>query len=263
MPAGFYLAVTIFLGLCLGSFATALSWRLPRGVSVGAQRSKCPSCGRALGAADLVPVFSWLLLRGRCRTCKAPIGWRYPAIELGTLALCLAFFCRFGFSPPILALYALAPVALAIAVIDLDYKIIPNGLNIALLLLGAAALLVNAVAAADPVRFSETALTKAFGGLLLYGLASLALRQGVMAVLKREPLGLGDVKFFAASGFWLGPGLEDFAHYLILSGVTGTCLALVWKKLHGEAEFPFGPALLAALLGMLLWAPPPYIIQPV
>lgn len=261
MPPAFYLCVTIFLGLCLGSFATALSWRLPRGISVSLERSKCPKCGRILGIADLVPVFSWLFMRGRCRACRAPIGWRYPVIEIATLALCLAFYLRFGFSVSTLLLFCLAPVIIAAADIDFAHMILPDGLNLSVLLLGVAVLTANAFLAGDPPEFILAHGETALGGVALYGLGSLALRQGGMAILGKEPLGWGDVKFFAASGFWLGTNPEVLAHFLILSGAAGVAIALLWRRFRKEAAFPFGPALLLAFVIMLIAEPPSFIFQ--
>lgn len=80
-------------GLCVGSYLAALSYRLPRGVT--GKRSACPSCGHTLAARDLVPVFSWLALRGRCRYCAAPIGARYTLIELGTALTFVALYFVF------------------------------------------------------------------------------------------------------------------------------------------------------------------------
>jgi leader peptidase (prepilin peptidase) / N-methyltransferase len=261
MAEGLELAVTLFLGLCLGSFATALSWRLPRGVSISVERSRCPSCKRALGIPDLVPVFSWLFLRGRCRGCKAGIGWRYPVIELATLLLCLGFYARFGFSGPTLVLFGLAPVLVAMADIDLEFKILPDALNFAVGLLGLAALIANGFVATDALDFIERHFPPALGGAGLYALTSVALRQGVKAALKKDPLGWGDVKFFAAAGFWLGPDLLRLAHFMCAAGLAGTVMALAWRHWRREAEFPFGPALLAAFVLVLLLEPPLFIFQ--
>lgn len=81
------LVLAVVLGAVFGSFATAAAWRLPRGEPLVVARSRCPRCGTTLQARDLVPVVSWLLLRGRCRACGAGIGWRYPVAELATAAL--------------------------------------------------------------------------------------------------------------------------------------------------------------------------------
>lgn len=89
----FKLAAVIVIGLCVGSYLAALSYRLPRGVR--GKRSACPSCGHQLAARDLVPVLSWLALRGRCRYCVAPIGVRYTLIELGTALIFAALYFVF------------------------------------------------------------------------------------------------------------------------------------------------------------------------
>ncbi|MBU6476255.1 MAG: A24 family peptidase, partial [Alphaproteobacteria bacterium] len=145
-------AFVTFLGLVLGSFATALSYRLPQNISIVTKaRSQCPSCRHALGAADLVPLFSWIFLKGKCRHCGARIGLRYPLIELATLFLCLLFFAIYGLRPETAAVFALAPVLVAIIDIDLWHRIIPDSLHVAVFLTGVAALGAGAALAAHPV----------------------------------------------------------------------------------------------------------------
>src|SRR5687767_8802727 len=82
LPPGVLPVFAGLLGLIFGSFVTALSYRLPRGISIAKGRSACPACGTALTARDLIPVFSWIKQRGQCRTCGTKISWRYPAIEI-------------------------------------------------------------------------------------------------------------------------------------------------------------------------------------
>jgi leader peptidase (prepilin peptidase)/N-methyltransferase len=254
---GFYLVLTVFLGLCFGSFATALSYRLPRGLSmIKMARSACPSCGHALGVPDLVPVFSWLFLRGKCRHCKAAIGWRYPLIELATLALCLAFFYRFGFSPALLAVLCLAPLLVSIIDIDLHYKIIPDTLNVSMAGLALAGLVLAAPDAASPPDFIINAGETGLLGCAFYGGGSFALRQIAMWAMKREPMGLGDVKFFAVAGLWLGDSPDTLAYFLFVSGAAGVLFALYWQKIKKEKEFPFGPALMLAFIAIFLWQGP-------
>lgn len=253
LDAGFYFALA--LGLCLGSFSTALSYRLPRGISmIAKERSACNSCQAPLGFIDLVPLLSWLALRGRCRRCGAPIGWRYPLIELSTLGLCLLFFFAFAGAAgagagSMTALYFLAATLVAMIDIDFQFKIIPDELNLAVLAIGAglAAWLsfANPYAAAD-IWFHAVL------GMLIFGLGSFFLRFAGEKALGREPLGLGDVKFFAAAGFWLGTDAMTAALYIGLSGALGVVLALAWQKWRGEREFPFGPALLLAFVAVLL-----------
>lgn len=242
---GFEIFSTVFLGLCLGSFATALSYRMPRDISmVSKTRSSCPVCGHDLGFRDLVPVFSWLFQRGKCRYCGDRIGWRYPLIELATLGLCAGLYHVYGFTPQGLAAFLVAPVLVAIIDIDLHYKIIPDQLN-----LWVAALGFIQVAVWEEARM----VPLAFGGALLYGGFSWLLREAVARAMNREALGLGDVKFFAAAGLWLGPDPFVLSVFMMISGVSGVALALVWKKLSGEEAFPFGPALVVAFAACLLW----------
>jgi leader peptidase (prepilin peptidase)/N-methyltransferase len=256
------LFLVVALGLCFGSFATALAWRLPRDISiVKKERSSCPSCGHDLGARDLVPVLSWLLLRGKCRFCKASIGARYPAMELATVALCLAYYAAFGFGWPVLGIYMTAPVIIAMADIDFRHKIIPDGLNLALGLCGFLVLMCMAAIDGNPPDFVLTYGGEAVAGVLVYGLVSLALRQIFMVVLKREPMGLGDIKFFAAAGVWLGLSPDAVAVFMIVSGATGILVALFWRKLSGEEEFPFGPSLIVAFVTTIFLHHPAFLIN--
>lgn len=250
-------------GLALGSLATAMAYRLPRDLSMFTRvRSRCPSCNHALGPLDLVPLFSWIFLRGKCRYCRAPIGWQYPVIELATLSLCLLFYAFHGFAPELLPLFALAPVLVAIIDIDFRYGIIPDGLNLSIFLLGVAALLANALVSSEQISFLTENGALAAGGCLAYGLGSLALRQGGQLILKREPMGLGDIKFFAAAGVWLGLSAEAAAAFMMISGLCGTIMALVWKKVTGEAEVPFGPSLIVAFIAVLCLFPAVAVISP-
>ncbi len=261
MPEWFYLGVTVFLGLCFGSLATALSWRIPRGISVSVERSRCPSCHHALGIPDLVPLFSWLALRGKCRFCKAPIGWRYPLIELVTLFLCLLLYARFGFSAAVLLMFCLSPVMVAAADIDFAVQILPDALNLAIGLIALAVMGVNAADTGDAQSFILSHGLESLEGMVLYAGSFFVLRQGAMLALKKDPLGWGDIKFAAAAGVWLGPDLMVYAWFLLAAGLLGIVIALLWKAIKKEAEFPFGPALLAAFVLMLLLKPPPFIIQ--
>ena len=258
----FDLGITVFLGLILGSFATALSYRLPRDLSiVTMKRSHCPSCHQALGIIDLVPLFSWIFLGRQCRHCQAPIGWRYPLIELTTLGVCLLFYSLYGIKTETLLIFALAPVIISIIDIDLHYKIIPDSLNLSIFLTGTAMLCLNTVLNDSSFTFFMEKGREALGGAVLYGLGAFLLRQSVMMVMKREPMGLGDVKFFAAAGFWMGLEANAAALFMIVSGISGTLLSLIWKKHTGEPDFPFGPSLVIAFITVLWFFPPAFINQ--
>ncbi len=248
------------LGLIFGSFATALSYRLPRDISMVTRvHSQCPSCRHNLGLPDLIPLFSWLFLKGKCRHCGARIGVRYPLIELATLGLCMLFFSVYGLTPETVAVFALAPVLVSITDIDFGHQIIPDSLNMAIFLIGVAAFAVNALLAAHPASFFSAHIVPPLAGAALYGGFAWLLRWGAFAVLKREALGLGDVKFFAAAGFWLGLNVMAASLLMVISGGAGVVLAFLWKKRTGEAEVPFGPSLIVAFIVVLCLFPPHFI----
>jgi leader peptidase (prepilin peptidase)/N-methyltransferase len=256
----FEIALTVFIGLVLGSFATALSYRLPRDISIVRQvRSQCPACHHNLSFGDLVPVFSWLFLRGKCRYCKTKIGSRYPLIELATLALCLAFYSVYGLKPETCLVFALAPVLVSIADIDLHYKIIPDGLNLSIFLLGVASFFVVAAVSANPESFVIEKGPGALGASVIYGAGAWVISFTSIRLFKREALGWGDIKFFAATGVWIGLVPDALSLLLFCAGASGIILALIWKKRTGEAEFPFGPSLILAFIVILLLYPPPFM----
>lgn len=248
-----------FLGLCLGSFATALAWRLPRDLPWVKARSVCTSCGHVLSALDLVPFFSWLFLRGKCRYCGNKIGWQYFAIETATMAFCLALCAKYGLTWAVLPIYLLPPVLAAAMDIDLRYKILPDILNIGVAVAALMAIFAQALSsdffAPLLVQWLQTGLL----GALLYGGGSYALRQLFMWRMKREALGLGDVKLFGAIGLWFGTDADMFSVFLLLTGITGVMIALVWRQGSGEREFPFGPAIIFAFVCVLLWRAPYFL----
>lgn len=235
-----------FLGLALGSFASAISWRVPRGlswtVSAGkAEHSVCPACQHRLSWCDLVPFFSWLFLRGRCRHCGAMIGWRYPLIELATAAGCVAVYAVYGLTLPAGVLMLAMPFFVALIAIDLEHMILPDQINIILAVLG------TVFVAVSTMSFLWAGIAA-----LVYGGAALALGRVMQKVLKKDALGMGDVKFFAVAGLWLG--LASFPAFLIFSGLCGIGIGALFRLWKGESLFPFGPALVLALLACLLFS---------
>lgn len=240
MPLWFELALVVALGLVFGSFVTLVSWRLPRGEPVSATRSRCPKCKTTLGIPALVPFFSWALQRGRCRYCKAPVPWRYPLTELAQVALFLAVYAVYGVSAQAAFLALLSICLLILIVVDFEWYIIPDEIQIAMLALG---LVYPAVA---DIAYAS-ALASGLMGLAI----GLTLRFGYGWVMKKEGLGWGDVKFLPIIGLWLAD-VNAWPPFLFYAGVWGVVTALVWRALGRGERFPFGPALAAALLMSLL-----------
>ncbi|HEU4838708.1 MAG TPA: prepilin peptidase [Micavibrio sp.] len=249
LPAAIILTVsTVFLGLCLGSFATALVYRIPRGMAWAIpskddkiNRSRCPSCNVALRIFDLVPVFSWLFSRGRCRHCHAKISVSYPLIELTTMLLTVALFWAWGFSVVSAPLLLAVPFMVAAVIIDWERMILPDDINISLSVLAVFYVLLswwNADWAMDV--FAEAAL----GALLLSG-TMFAASYAVSKWKGRPALGQGDLKFLPAAGLFLG--IAPLPYYLGLSGLLGLFTALLKGEGGRKAAFPFGPALIISL----------------
>jgi leader peptidase (prepilin peptidase) / N-methyltransferase len=233
----------------VGSFLNVVIHRVPRDESLVAPGSHCPHCGHPVRRRHNVPVLGWLLLRGRCADCAAPISVRYPLVEAGTAALFTAVAARFGLSWDLPAYLYLAAVAVALAAIDLDVMRLPDKIVLPSYAV-AAALFLPAVLAGHSWSGAARGLIAA---ALLY-----ALYFG-LAVLPRG-MGGGDVKLAPLLGLYLGwlgwssVAVGAFAGFL-LGGLVGALLMLL-KRADRGSRIPFGPYMLAgAFLAVFAAAP--------
>lgn len=250
-------SVVLFAGLVLGSFATALTWRVPQGISWvrgeregrSFARSACRNCNKTLGIQDLVPIFSWIFLRGKCRQCGAPIGWRYPAIELLTLGGCLGVYAVWGFTVPAFLLMAAVSLLVALLAIDIEHFILPDQLNLILLFIGVLLIAYQWAAYDFSFGFDRQALFK-LAGMAVYAFLAWCAGQVVGRVLKKDALGMGDVKFFAVAGLMLGLAYLPF--FLICAGAIGVLWGGIYQIVLKRPVFPFGPALILSLYAGLL-----------
>ncbi len=238
------------LGLAIGSFLNVVVWRVPRGESVVSPPSACPRCETPIRPRDNLPVAGWLLLKGRCRDCSEPISSRYPLVELGCGLLFVVMALRFGADPVLPAYLYLAAVGLALALIDLDCKRLPDALTlpsypVAVVLLGGAALLDS-----DSGDFLRALL----GGSALFGL--------YFALCFAYPagMGFGDVKLSGVLGLylgWIGWGawaVGLFAGFL-LGGAFGIAL-IAFRRGGRKTAVPFGPfMLMGALFAIIVGQP--------
>ena len=142
---GALVGLCAILGLAIGSFLNVVIYRVPRNESIVSPRSSCPSCGALIRERDNVPVISWLLLRGRCRDCRAPISPRYPLVELACAVLFAGTAARFGFRWDLPAYLALFAGLLALSVVDIERLLLPKKIVYPLTLLVAALLLLAAI----------------------------------------------------------------------------------------------------------------------
>jgi prepilin signal peptidase PulO-like enzyme (type II secretory pathway) len=252
------IGLSIILGGLFGSFATALIYRLPRGIPIafgahskcgghgdGAARSYCLKCNHQLGVLDLIPFVSYLFLKGRCRYCKEPYGPIYFLVEAASILCVLGLLLTYGLTVSTLIYVAAIPVLLSLLVIDLKHYILPNGLVVALWLLGVCAYM-GSVSISAPISVFVT-----FGAFVLLDsalYAALAFLVGVAftRILKKEALGLGDVKFFAAAGVWIG--LVLLPAFLMIAGVVGLLHGGFMRLRYKSTIFPFGPSLIISLV---------------
>ncbi len=227
----------ILVGLIVGSFLNVIIYRLPRGESIVLPPSHCPACNHRLNGLDLFPVVSFLFLRGRCRYCGTAIGWRYPLVELLTGGLTLLAWLRFGPTVELAGALFLTYILIAIAFIDLDHQIIPNALTLPAIVVGLA------------LRFWQgSGLDAVIGGLVGGGILWL------VAWLYPKGMGLGDVKFLAMAGVFLGWLKAIYA--LFLGSFLGVLIILplmLLKKIGRRQPFPFGPFLAVAALVMVFF----------
>jgi leader peptidase (prepilin peptidase)/N-methyltransferase len=224
-------------GLLIGSFVTVVMWRVPRRESIVRGRSRCPSCGATIGARDNVPVLSWLLLRGRCRSCGNRIAVIYPLTELATS--CLFAGASLAFDDVWVAglMSAFLAMLLAVSFIDLRHRVIPNRIVYPSFVVALLAVLALDLAGRGVDVVDGLIGLAAFGGGLL-----------VIALISPRGMGMGDVKVAGVIGLVLGSvGLSRVgvaAGLAILFGGVGAIVALALGR-GRKSAIPFGPYLAA------------------
>lgn len=223
------------LGLVLGSFYNVVIYRLPRGLSLISPGSSCPNCKHRLRANELIPVLSFLWQRGVCKKCGTRISWRYPLIELLTGFGFLAIFWHSSQGGELLAGLVFFSLLLLLALIDLEHKLLLNVLTIPGVILG---LLFALLGWTSP--FWISVLGAVVGFLLMFAIA----------LISRGGMGMGDVKFMAMIGAFLGwKGVFYVLFGASLVGSIGGLLYLYLTKQDRKTPIPFGPSMaLAALI---------------
>ena len=243
---GALVALGVALGLVIGSFANVVAYRVPLGRSVVSPPSACPACGHRIRVRDNVPVLSWLLLRGRCRDCGAPISPRYPLVEAATAGLFAGV--PLVVAPAAVPAYWLATAAgVTLTLTDLDHKRIPNRILFPAIAAGTALLGVAAIAEGDGAAF-----LRALGG----GIGYFALLF-VVALAARGGFGYGDVKLafllgeFTGFVSWASVVVAAFAAFL-LGGVVSIAL-LITGNADRKSAIPFGPAMIVGATVAVVW----------
>ena len=242
--------VVLAVGLVLGSFLNVCIYRLPLGESIVHPRSRCPKCGAPVRAWHNVPVISWLILRGRCASCAAPIAWRYPAVEALTGVCALALWRGYGpsFAFAVAAVFTLMLIVLFFT--DLDHQLLPDAITLPGFAVGLALAWSNPFLG-DPgwPRIVASLTGAALGSGVLWGIGALYSRlRGV------EAMGFGDVKMMALVGAFTGPA--GVAVTLFAASIVGAIVGLALIPLRGKTlqnTLPFGCFLAPSALAALLW----------
>lgn len=235
-------------GLCAGSFLTVVVDRVPKRESVVSPRSRCPECGAEIRNRDNVPILSYLFLRGRCRSCGTRIPIRYPLLELGTAGLFVGVAVVYPSVYVIAMLSLFVAVMLALAVIDIGHKIIPNRITYPSVLVFAAAIVVGWAIGEEFKPLEALVGFLAYGGFFL-----------VVAFISPRGMGMGDVKLAGLIGLVVGSiaigNVAVAAGVAIVLGGLGALLALLLGK-GRKSQIPFGPYLAAGAVAAVLWGDP-------
>jgi leader peptidase (prepilin peptidase)/N-methyltransferase len=213
-------------------------------LTLSTPRSACPACKAPIKAWQNIPVVSWLVLRGRCAACKSRISARYPLVELATALLSAWVAWHFGFGAPAACGLLVTWTLIALAGIDIDHQLLPDGITLPLLWAGLLAAVVIGPVAGSPIPVSaRDAILGAVSGYVSLWLVFHAFR----LITGKEGMGYGDFKLFAALGAWLGWKLLPLV--ILLSAAAGALLGILMILLRGRdrsAPMPFGPYLAAA-----------------
>ncbi|WP_114569918.1 prepilin peptidase [Exiguobacterium flavidum] len=229
--------ITIYfflLGLIMASFTNVVGLRIPVGESIVRPRSRCPQCGHQLSGWELIPVVSYLLLQGKCRTCKSHVSLKYPLIELTGGLLYAYAFIRFGWTIELAVALVLTSLLLTLVMSDLAYMLVPNKI---LLFFLPISLIVRYLS--GPENWYNPIIGGLTGFLLLF----------LIFLLSRQGMGAGDVKLFGVLGILLGPLHVVIALFVaaFVGSVVGIAL-LATKKVARKQPIPFVPSIAAGAL---------------
>jgi leader peptidase (prepilin peptidase)/N-methyltransferase len=236
--------LAFLLGLAMGSFLNVVATRLPLKEQFWAGRSHCPKCRSTLLWYDNLPLLSYLLLRGRCRFCGAPISWRYPLLELTSALLALALWLEFPWNPRLIAYGPFGAALLVLSAIDLEHRLLPDAITYPGIVLGLLLALFL-----PHLSFLQALLGVVLGGGSFY-LVGLIYEKATGV----SGMGGGDVKLLAMIGAFLGAFALPFI--IFLSAALGTVVGLIQTLINGSwrhgqwrtTSLPFGPFLAAAAL---------------
>lgn len=249
MPLASLVPVAALVGLIVGSFLNVVSHRVPRKESVVRPASRCPACQTQIAPRDNIPVLSWLVLRGQCRGCAAPISARYPAVEVATSILFTLAAFRFGFTVELVAFALLFAVLVAVTAIDLEFRLIPKRIVWPTFAFGAVLLSIASLVQSEPRRLFDAGVGAVGAFVLLF----------LIHLISPRGMGFGDVRLAMLLGLflgWLGPAhvaLGLFGGFMA-GGVTGIVALAVGRS--RKSALPFAPFLAFGTVVAVGWGEP-------
>ncbi len=236
----------ILLGLCIGSFLNVCIYRLPSERSIVHPASACPACGTPLRWYDNIPVISYLLLRGRCRACKAGISFRYPMVEMLSALFALAVFLRFGPRAESLVFFVFIAALLVITFIDIDHRIIPDVISLPGIPIGFAA----------SFLLPQVSWHASLLGILIGGGSLFAIAWGYRLLTGKDGMGGGDIKLLAMIGAFIG--WHGVLFTIMAASFTGTLaglLVMIKNRKNMKLAVPFGPFLAIGAILYIFFGP--------
>lgn len=241
-----------FIGLVFGSFFNVVIYRVPEGKSIITPRSSCGNCGTVLKPRDLIPVFSYIFLKGKCRYCNAKIAFQYTLVELLSGILFVVMYLKYGLSVEWFFTVYLMSILLIVFFIDLKHMIIPNGLVLAGLI-GGAAFFVIRFWYADSILDGAAWYSPLLGMIVPSGFMLIVALAG-MAIYGGDALGMGDVKIFLPIGLILGLklGIVSLVISVFIGGISGLVL-IVTRLKSRKSRIPFGPFIVVGTFLALLF----------
>ena len=233
----YYIIVFFVFGTIFGSFFNVLGYRLPKEESIMFPGSHCPKCNYNLKALDLIPIVSYMFLKGRCRSCKTKISWFYPLFEFITGVIFAFSYYTFGFSLELISVLIFASSMIVIFISDYQTMIIPDEIIIF------ASVMLLSITFVDQGLISF--LTSLYNGIIAFGFM-FALKLFGDFVFKKESMGGGDIKLLFVFGIFFGWEMAIFS--IFLGSLIGLPISIIFLKIKKENIIPFGPFLTMAAL---------------
>jgi leader peptidase (prepilin peptidase)/N-methyltransferase len=234
-------------GAVVGSFLNVVILRLPKeDASIAFPGSHCPHCKQPLTWRENIPIVSFLLLRGKCRTCRAPIALQYPMVEAAMAMLTVLLLQRFGLTFELLYYFLFCAALLVIIFIDIHHQIIPDRISLPGIVLGVIGSLIG-----NAITWQQSTLGVVLGGGVLYAVA-----WAYYMMTQREGMGGGDIKLLAMIGAFLG--WQSLPYVIFASSLAGSLIGgivMLKQRRGGQTRIPYGPFLALAALSYLFLQP--------